>query len=199
RPTGRSITLTLPWCQYCQQKPATRPTLARVIRDNGNASTIELADQLLVAFGREILSIIPGRVSTEVDARLSFDTQGSIERARQIIGLYERAGIERERVLIKLASTWEGIQAARVLQAEGIHCNLTLLFSLPQALACAQAKVTLISPFVGRIYDWFKKSAGADWDEAAHAGPDDPGVRSVERIYTYYKAYDIPPQVMRSE
>ena len=178
------------------QQDAYRPLLEQVLRDHPGAALAEQVDRLLVAFGREILAIVPGRVSTEVDARLSFDTQASIERACQIIGLYERAGIERERVLIKLASTWEGIQAARVLQAEGIHCNLTLLFSLPQALACAQAKVTLISPFVGRIYDWFKKSAGADWDEAAHAGPDDPGVRSVERIYTYYKAYDIPTQVM---
>jgi len=178
------------------QQDAYRPLLEQVLRDHPGAALAEQVDRLLVAFGREILAIVPGRVSTEVDARLSFDTQASIERARQIIGLYERAGIERERVLIKLASTWEGVQAARVLQAEGIHCNLTLLFSLPQALACAQAKVTLISPFVGRIYDWFKKSAGADWDEAAHAGPDDPGVRSVERIYTYYKAYDIPTQVM---
>ncbi|MFA7475511.1 MAG: transaldolase family protein, partial [Castellaniella sp.] len=136
------------------------------------------------------------RVSTEVDARLSFDTQASIERARQIIALYEADGIPRERVLIKLASTWEGIQAARILEAEGIHCNLTLLFSLTQAIACAQAKVTLISPFVGRIYDWYKKAAGADWDETANAGSDDPGVRSVARIYRYFKAYDIPTQVM---
>src|SRR5690606_39194558 len=160
------------------------------------APLAERTDRLLVAFGREILSIVPGRVSTEVDARLSFDTQASIERARQIIALYEAEGIARERVLIKLASTWEGIQAARALQAEGIRCNLTLLFSLTQAIACAQAKVTLISPFVGRIYDWHKKAAGADWDETAHAGPQAPGVQSVERIYHYYKAYDIPTEVM---
>lgn len=178
------------------QLEAYRPLLARVLRDHGAAPLAEQIDRLLVAFGVAILDVVPGRVSTEVDARLSFDAQASIERARQLINLYERAGIERERVLIKLASTWEGIQAARALQAEDIQCNLTLLFSLPQALACAQAKVTLISPFVGRIYDWFKKSAGADWDEAAQAGANDPGVQSVTRIYQYYKAYDIPTQIM---
>ena len=177
-------------------QPAYRPLLDRVLRDHPHASLAEQTDHLLVAFGREILSIVPGRVSTEVDARLSFDTQASIERARQIIALYEADGIPRERVLIKLAATWEGIQAARILQAEDIRCNLTLLFSLPQAIACAQAKVTLISPFVGRIYDWYKKAAGPDWDEAAHAGPQDPGVQSVARIYRYFKAYDIPTQVM---
>ncbi|HWK69650.1 MAG TPA: transaldolase [Burkholderiaceae bacterium] len=173
-----------------------RHLLEKTIADHAGASSAELADQLLVAFGKEILGIIPGRVSTEVDARLSFDTQASIERARQIIGMYRRAGIERERVLIKLASTWEGIQAAKALQAEGIRCNMTLLFALPQALACAQAKVQLISPFVGRIYDWHKKAAGAQWDEAANAGSSDPGVLSVKRIYDYYKAYDIPTEIM---
>jgi transaldolase len=156
----------------------------------------EIVDHLLVAFGREILQIVPGRVSTEVDARLSFDTQASIERAHQIIGIYERAGIPRERVLIKLASTWEGIQAAKVLQAQGIRCNMTLLFALPQALACAQAKAQLISPFVGRIYDWYKKSAGEQWDEAANAGAADPGVKSVTQIYEYFKSYDIPTEIM---
>ncbi len=178
------------------QQDAYRPLLDRVLRDHPAAPLAEQADRLLVAFGREILAIVPGRVSTEVDARLSFDTQASIERARQIIALYESAGIARERILIKLASTWEGIQAARVLQAEGIRCNLTLLFSLTQAIACAQARVTLVSPFVGRIYDWYKKTAGADWNEAANAGPNDPGVQSVARIYRYFKAYDIPTQVM---
>ncbi|MDS1142506.1 transaldolase [Pusillimonas sp. SM2304] len=173
-----------------------RHLLDKVIADHGSAPVSDLVDQLLVAFGREILGIIPGRVSTEVDARLSFDTQASIERARQIIELYERAGIARERVLIKLASTWEGIQAAKVLQSEGIRCNMTLLFCLPQALACAQAKVQLISPFVGRIYDWHKKAAGAQWDEAANTGAADPGVQSVRRIYDYYKAYDIPTEIM---
>src|SRR5690606_32138838 len=128
--------------------------------------------------------------------RLSFDTQASVERAQQIIDMYSGAGIERERILIKLASTWEGIQAAKTLEAQGIHCNMTLMFSLPQALACAQAKARLISPFVGRIYDWYKKAAGDAWDEDAHAGPNDPGVISVETIYNYYKTYDIPTQVM---
>jgi transaldolase len=178
------------------QKPAYQPLLERTLADHGHASSAELADQLLVAFGQEILKIVPGRVSTEVDARLSFDTQASIERARQIIELYRRAGTPRERVLIKLASTWEGIQAAKVLQAEGIRCNLTLMFSLPQAVACAAAKVQLISPFVGRIYDWHKKAAGDQWDEAANAGENDPGVRSVRAIYNYYKTYDIPTEIM---
>ncbi|WP_323017694.1 transaldolase [Castellaniella sp.] len=178
------------------QQDAYRPLLDQVLHDHPAASLTEQADRLLVAFGREILAIVPGRVSTEVDARLSFDTQASIERARQIIALYEAAGIARERILIKLASTWEGIQAARVLETEGIHCNLTLLFSLPQAIACAQAQVTLISPFVGRIYDWYKKAAGVDWDEAQNAGAQDPGVQSVARIYRYFKAYDIPTQIM---
>ena len=153
-------------------------------------------DRLLVAFGQAILNIVPGRVSTEVDARLSFDTRATVERARSLIALYEAAGIARERVLIKIASTWEGIQAARALQAEGIRCNLTLLFSLPQAVACADAGVQLISPFVGRIYDWHKKAAGAGWDEAANAGPNDPGVLSVTRIYRYYKQFGIATEIM---
>lgn len=178
------------------QQPAYRPILDQVIHDNPDASGVEAADQLLVAFGRKILHIVPGRVSTEVDARLSFDTQASIERAQQIIDMYETAGIERERILIKLASTWEGIQAAKALEALGIRCNMTLLFGQAQALACAQAKVRLISPFVGRIYDWYKKTAGNAWDEDAHAGARDPGVMSVESIYNYYKTYDIPTQVM---
>lgn len=178
------------------QNPSNQELLRKVVKDHAHASSAQLTDHLLVAFGREILSIIPGRVSTEVDARLSFDTQGSIERARQIIGMYERAGIERERVLIKLASTWEGIQAARVLQSEGIRCNMTLLFCLPQALACAQARVQLISPFVGRIYDWHKKAAGPHWNEDENSGQNDPGVLSVARIYNYYKAYDIRTEIM---
>jgi transaldolase len=173
-----------------------RDLVQRVISEHRDASATELGSQLLVAFGYEILQIIPGRVSTEVDARLSFDTQASIERARQLIAMYKRAGIDRERVLIKLASTWEGIQAAKVLQAEGIHCNMTLLFSLPQALACAQAKVQLVSPFVGRIYDWYKRDAGDKWDEAANSGTNDPGVQSVRRIYDYFKAYDIRTEIM---
>jgi len=153
-------------------------------------------DRLLVAFGRAILDIVPGRVSTEVDARLSFDTRATIERARGLIALYEAAGIPRERVLIKIASTWEGIQAARVLQSEGIRCNLTLLFSLPQAVACADARVQLISPFVGRIYDWYKKSAGANWVEDDNTGARDPGVQSVTNIYRYYKHFEIPTEIM---
>ncbi len=173
-----------------------RELVKKVIADHSSASATELASQLLVAFGHEILKIIPGRVSTEVDARLSFDTQASIERARQIIAMYKRAGVERERVLIKLASTWEGIQAAKTLQAEGVHCNMTLLFCLPQALACAQAKAQLVSPFVGRIYDWYKQDAGAKWDEAANSGANDPGVKSVRGIYDYYKAYDIRTEIM---
>lgn len=178
------------------QNPANQELVKQVVRDHPHANTAQLTDHLLVAFGKEILGIIPGRVSTEVDARLSFDTQGSIERARQIIGMYERAGVDRERVLIKLASTWEGIQAAKVLQAEGIRCNLTLLFCLAQALACAQAGVQLISPFVGRIYDWHKKAAGSQWKEEENAGANDPGVLSVTRIYHYYKAYDISTEIM---
>lgn len=178
------------------QKDAYRPLLDQVVADHPGAPLQELVDRLLVSFGREILQIVPGRVSTEVDARLSFDTQATVIRARQIIELYRLAGISRERVLIKIASTWEGIQAAKVLQAEGIDCNLTLLFSLSQAIACAQAKVRLISPFVGRIYDWHKKSAGDQWDEAANSGSSDPGVQSVRSIYHYYKAHGIPTEIM---
>lgn len=178
------------------QKDAYRPLLERIVQDHPNAAIAELTDHLLVAFGKEILDIVPGRVSTEVDARLSFDTQATLERAQQIIALYEQKGIERERILIKIAATWEGIEAARALQTEGINCNLTLLFSLPQALACAQAKVKLISPFVGRIYDWHKKAAGTQWDEQANSGLNDPGVLSVTRIYNYYKAYDIATEIM---
>jgi len=140
--------------------------------------------------------VIPGRVSTEVDARLSFDTAATIDRARRIMALYEAAGVGRDRVLIKIAATWEGIQAARVLEQEGIHCNLTLLFAFAQAQACGDANVQLISPFVGRIYDWYKKSAGAQWDEAAKSGVNDPGVQSVTRIYQYYKQHGIRTEVM---
>ncbi|MBB1596845.1 transaldolase [Achromobacter sp. UMC46] len=178
------------------QQDAYRPLLEKTARDHGGASTPDLVDRLLVAFGRAILNIVPGRVSTEVDARLSFDTRATIERARGLIALYEAAGVPRERVLIKIASTWEGIQAARALQAEGVRCNLTLLFSLPQAVACADANVQLISPFVGRIYDWYKKSAGASWVEADNAGARDPGVLSVTRIYRYYKQHGISTEIM---
>ena len=146
---------------------------------------------LAVAFGKKILEIIPGRVSTEVDARISYDTQKSIETAREIISQYESAGISRERILIKLASTWEGIRAAEQLEKEGIHCNMTLLFGLHQAIAAAEAKVTLISPFVGRILDWYKKDTGKDY-----TGADDPGVQSVTTIYNYYKHFGYKTQVM---
>jgi len=178
------------------QQERYRPLLERTVRDHPQADLTTLADHLLVAFGREILDIIPGRVSTEVDARLSFNTGATVERARQLVATYEQAGIARERVLIKIAATWEGIQAARVLQAQGIRCNLTLLFSLTQAIACAQAGVQLISPFVGRVYDWHKQQAGAQWDEAAHVGKQDPGVQLVRGIYHYYKAHDIKTDVM---
>jgi transaldolase len=149
-----------------------------------------------VAFGLEILRRIDGRVSTEVDARLSFDTAATLRKARRLIALYEAQGVGRDRVLIKIASTWEGIRAAEVLEAEGIHCNMTLLFALPQALACAAAGATLISPFVGRIYDWYKKSAGAGWDEAAHAGPLDPGVASVRTIHMRLKGAGYKTEIM---
>jgi transaldolase len=153
--------------------------------------TAAFMDRLAVNFGCEILAIIPGRVSTEVDARFSFDTDGSIAKARELIGLYEQAGVSRERILIKVGSTWEGIRAAAQLEREGIHCNLTLLFSFAQAVACAEAGVTLISPFVGRIYDWHKKDRGAE------IPPDqDPGVESVTRIYHYYKRYGYRTEVM---
>jgi transaldolase len=173
------------------QKDEYKPIMEKVARDHAGKSTNEIVDHLLVAFGQEILKVIPGRVSTETDARLSFDTEGSIEKGRTLIRLYEAAGIPRERVLIKIASTWEGIRAAQVLEKEGIHCNLTLLFSLPQAIACADARVQLISPFVGRIYDWYKKSTGTDY-----TGADDPGVQSVKRIYTYYRKFDYATEVM---
>jgi transaldolase len=146
---------------------------------------------LAVAFGRKILDIVPGRVSTEVDARLSYDTEGSLETARDIIAQYEKAGVSRKRVLIKLASTWEGIKAAEILEQEGIHCNMTLLFGMHQAIACAEAKVTLISPFVGRILDWYKKDTGKDY-----TGAEDPGVQSVTTIYNYYKKFGYKTVVM---
>jgi len=147
--------------------------------------------RLAIAFGKEILAIVPGRVSTEVDARLSYDTEGSIKQAREIIEQYSHQGIGRERVLVKLASTWEGIRAAEALEKEGIHCNMTLLFGLHQAVACAEARVTLISPFVGRILDWYKKDTGQDYH-----GADDPGVKSVTTIYNYYKHFDYKTVVM---
>jgi transaldolase len=155
------------------------------------ARTDAFMDRLLVNFGCEILKIIPGRVSTEVDARLSFDVDATLAKARRLIGLYEEAGVERERILIKVASTWEGIRAAERLEREGIHCNLTLLFSFAQAVACAEAGVTLISPFVGRIYDWHKKERGGEIP-----ADEDPGVESVTRIYNYFKKFDYRTQIM---
>lgn len=178
------------------QQPDYAPLLAETVAAHRGLPLDEVVDQVLVRFGLEILKVVPGRVSTEVDARLSFDTAATVARADRLIALYEAAGIPRERVLIKIASTWEGIQAARILEREGIHCNLTLLFAFCQAVACGEAGVQLISPFVGRIYDWYKKSAGAKWDEAAMAGANDPGVQSVAQIYTYYKKFGIPTEVM---
>jgi transaldolase len=178
------------------QQPEYAPLLAETVAAHKGAALADVVDHVLVRFGLEILKVVPGRVSTEVDARLSFDTAATIARAHRLIGLYEAAGVARERVLIKVAATWEGIQAARALEREGIRCNLTLLFAFCQAVACGEAGVRLISPFVGRIYDWYKKSAGAGWDEAAQAGVNDPGVRSVSQIYTYYKKFGIETEVM---
>lgn len=178
------------------QKPEYAPLLADAVAKFGAQGKDEVMNRLLVAFGCEILKHIPGRVSTEVDARLSFDTEATVARARRIIELFAAEGVSKDRVLIKMASTWEGIQAAAQLEREGIHCNLTLLFSFAQAVACGQAKVQLISPFVGRIYDWYKKNAGSAWDEAAMAGANDPGVQSVRTIYNYYKKHGIATEVM---
>ena len=178
------------------QKDAYKPLLEKTVRDHASKHATDIIDQLLIAFGCEILKIIPGRVSTEVDARLSFDAKRSIDKAHEIIKLYEAAGIDRARVLIKLASTWEGVRAAEVLQKDGINCNMTLLFSPVQAAACAEAGAKLISPFVGRIYDWYKKQAGSEWDEAKMGGANDPGVQSVRRIYAYYKRFGYQTEVM---
>jgi transaldolase len=178
------------------QKPEYAPLLAEAVAAHRGQPLDVVMDHLLVRFGCEILKTIPGRVSTEVDARLSFDTAATVARARRIMALYEAQGVPRERVLIKIASTWEGIQAAAELQREGIRCNLTLLFAFCQAVACGQAKVQLISPFVGRIYDWYKKSAGAAWDEAAMSGANDPGVQSVRAIFNHYKKHGTETEVM---
>jgi transaldolase len=179
------------------QQPEYGHLLDEAIKDvkdsalSGSKKIEAVMDQLLVFFGLEILKIVPGRVSTETDARLSFDREGSINKAHQLIALYEQKGISRDRILIKIASTWEGIKAAEKLQTEGIHCNLTLLFSFPQAVACAEAKVQLISPFVGRIYDWYKASTGKEY-----TGAEDPGVQSVTRIYNHYKKFGYETEVM---
>ena len=178
------------------QKSEYAPLLSESVAAHKGQPLDVVMDHLLVRFGCEILNTIPGRVSTEVDARLSFDTASTLSRARRLMSLYEAQGISRQRVLIKIAATWEGIQAAAELEREGIHTNLTLLFSFAQAVACGQAKVQLISPFVGRIYDWYKKTAGAGWDEALNAGANDPGVKSVRAIYNYYKKNGIATEVM---
>jgi transaldolase len=179
------------------QKPEYAHLLEEVLTDrkksglSGHEQVEDICDHLLVQFGTDILEIVPGRVSTETDARLSYDVEGSINKARRLVKLYEERKIPRERVLIKIASTWEGLNAAEQLQKEGIKCNLTLMFSLPQAVRAAEAKVQLISPFVGRIYDWYKAANKRDY-----AGPEDPGVQSVAEIYTYYKKFGIPTEVM---
>ena len=182
--------------QMPQYQPIVDQTLQAARKELGKQATPEdvakLAfDRLAIGFGLQILQIVPGRVSTEVDARLSYDTQATIDKARYLISQYEQAGISRERVLIKIASTWEGIKAAEVLEKEGIHCNLTLLFGFHQAIACAEAGVTLISPFVGRILDWYKKETGKDY-----VGAEDPGVQSVTQIYNYYKKFGYKTEVM---
>jgi transaldolase len=173
------------------QKDAYKPLLDEAIASHKGKAPSDIIDHLLISFGLKILSIIPGRVSTETDARLSFDTEGTIAKARHLIALYEKEGIAKERILIKIASTWEGIRAAQVVQKEGIRCNMTLLFSLAQAIACAEAGAQLISPFVGRIYDWYKKSQGRDY-----TGAEDPGVQSVQQIYAYYKKFGYQTEVM---
>jgi len=178
------------------QKPEYAPLFNEIIKAHRGEPVGTIIDELLVRFGLEILKIVPGRVSTEVDARLSFDTACSVAKAHRLIAMYEAAGVARERILIKLASTWEGVQAARILQHEGINCNMTLLFSFCQAVVCGDASAKLISPFVGRIYDWYKKSAGKDWVEAERAGANDPGVKSVAQIYTYYKKFGVETEVM---
>ena len=179
------------------EMPAYQGLLEKAVADGkGGVGSKEvraraIIDQLLTLFGREILKIVPGRVSTEVDARLSFDVQATVEKARHLIEIYRAAGIDRERILIKIAATWEGAQAAKIVQKEGIQCNLTLMFSLPQAVACAEAGARLISPFVGRIYDWYKKSTGKEY-----VGAEDPGVKSVKQISAYYKKFGYATQVM---
>ena len=178
------------------QKAEYAPLLKATVAQFRGKPLDEIMDRLLVRFGREILAIIPGRVSTEVDARLSFDSNATLTRAERIIELYQAEGVPTDRVLIKIAATWEGIRAAAQLEREGIHCNLTLLFAFCQAVACGDAGVTLISPFVGRIYDWHKKAGGAAWIEAANAGAMDPGVMSVRTIYNHYKHFGIATEVM---
>jgi transaldolase len=178
------------------QKADYQPLLKDTVNQFRGGPLDEIMDRLLVRFGCEILELIPGRVSTEVDARLSFDTGATVARGERIVALYQAQGIATDRVLIKVAATWEGIQAAARLEQRGIHTNLTLLFSFAQAVACGQARVQLISPFVGRIYDWYKKSAGPAWVEADNAGANDPGVKSVREIFNHYKKFGIATEVM---
>jgi transaldolase len=178
------------------QMPQYRPLLTEVLHGRRGEPPGAQLDRVLVGFGTRILQVIEGRVSTEVDARLSFDTRATIEKARHLIALYAEAGVARERVLIKIASTWEGIRAAEVLEREGIHCNMTLLFALVQAQACAQVGVTLISPFVGRIYDWHRKAAGSAWDPATMSEQNDPGVRSVRAIHNSLKGAGYRTEIM---
>ena len=189
--------------EYQPQDATTNPSLIlAAVKDSkyealvkeaiaGAANVDAAIDQVLIAFGNEILKIVPGRVSTETDARLSFDTQGTVDKARELIAIYEKSGTSRERVLIKIASTWEGIRAAEILQKEKINCNLTLMFSLVQAVACAEGNIKLVSPFVGRIYDWFKKDTGKEY-----VGAEDPGVQSVTEIFHYYKKFGHETEVM---
>ena len=178
------------------QQPQYAPLLAEVVSARGTRDLAETMNHLLVRFGCEILQTIPGRVSTEVDARLSFDTMATVTQAERLIDLYQGQGVHVDRVLIKIAATWEGIEAARLLEQRGIHTNLTLVFALCQAAACGHAQVQLISPFVGRITDWHKQRAGANWDAAAHSGPNDPGVQSVRQIYHYFKQHGLATEVM---
>lgn len=194
RPTDATTNPSLIYA--AAQKTEYRYLLEKSIKEAPGSGKTEhrrsqILDNLFVNFGLEILKLIPGRVSTEVDARLSFDTEASIAKGRSLISLYEKNGVQRERILIKLATTWEGVRAAEVLEMEGIHCNMTLMFSLAQAAACAEAKATLISPFVGRILDWYKKSTGKNYEPS-----EDPGVLSVKTIYNYLKKFDFKTQVM---
>ena len=177
-------------------QPEYAPLLSDTVAAHRSLPLDTLVDRVLVRFGQKILKVVPGRVSTEVDARLSFDTAATVARAQRLISLYKAAGVDKNRVLIKVAATWEGIRAAEELEREGIHCNLTLLFAFCQAVACGDAGATLISPFVGRIYDWHKKAAGAAWVEADKAGANDPGVQSVAAIYNHYKRHGIKTEVM---
>ena len=178
------------------QKPEYAPLFRNVVGRFKGRQLDEVMDRLLVRFGCEILQTVPGRVSTEVDARLSFDVNATFTRGERLIELYQAEGVHIDRVLIKVAATWEGIKAAEKLEQRGIHTNLTLLFSFCQAVACGDANVQLISPFVGRIYDWHKKFVGAAWDEAAHAGANDPGVKSVTEIFNHYKHFGVATEVM---